>query len=343
MAAPETHQRATFSISKSSCENCKRIAVLAVCVALTLVPTTPVLGQFSQQQQEQQQREQQQRDQQQREQQQREQQEREQQQRDQQQREQQEREQRERDQQQREQAERQRELPNTFSTGTSSTSRAVQSSESDVHRPTSFPKASQVEGKANASAPVAKTVAKDNESRPPNPARDGRLCADGPCKEAEPKPITFDLHSRICKDGPCPACPTGQARTKDGSCVAAAATKVVANPAAAKPGTATQLCPAGQIWNGFQCALAGTQRCMPGQTLVGAMCQVDCTSPTAGAQNLIMELRNARQKKDEACRQDPSSQECQIAEAHYSLTFTEYQGYLAGVPAQCGLPDPIAI
>jgi len=104
-----------------------------------------------------------------------------------------------------------------------------------------------------------------------------------------------------------------------------------------------QLCPPGQVWNGLQCALAGTQLCMPGQTLVGATCQVDCTSPTAGAQNLIMELRNARQKKDEACRQDPSSQECQIAEGQYSLALTEYEGYLAGVPAQCGLPDPITI
>ena len=191
--------------------------------------------------------------------------------------------------------------------------------------------------------PVAKTVAKDNETRPPNPARDGRLCADGPCKEAEPKPVPSDLHPRICKDGPCPACPPGQSRTKDGSCAAPAATKVVANPAAAKPGAAMQFCPAGQIWNGLQCAPAGTQLCMPGQTLVGATCQVDCTSPAAGAQNLIMELRNARQKKDEACRQDPSSQECQIAEGQYSLAFTEYEGYLAGVPAQCGLPDPITI
>jgi hypothetical protein len=82
---------------------------------------------------------------------------------------------------------------------------------------------------------------------------------------------------------------------------------------------------------------------MPGQNLVGAMCQVDCTLPTAGAQNLIMELRNARQKKDEACRQDPGSPECQIAEGEYDLTFTEYEGYLVGVPAQCGLPDPITI
>src|SRR5213075_1320645 len=100
MAASGTHQRATFSISKSFCEKCKRIAVLAVCVALTLVPTTPVLGQFSQQQ-EQQQREQQQREQRQREQRQRDQQQREQQEREQQQREQQEREQ-QRDRQQRE-------------------------------------------------------------------------------------------------------------------------------------------------------------------------------------------------------------------------------------------------
>src|SRR5437868_4068094 len=233
MAACGTHQRATFSISKSFCEKCKRIPVLAVCVALTLVPTTPVLGQSSQQQEQQQreqqqhdqqQREQQQRDQQQRDQQQREQQEREQQQRDQQQREQQhrdqqqreqrereqqqrdqqereqrqrdqqqreqqERDQQQRDQQQREQVERQRELPNTASTGTSSSSRAVQSSESDVHRTTSVPNASQVAGKASPSVPVAKTVAKDNETRTPNPARDGRLCADGPCKEAEPKPV----------------------------------------------------------------------------------------------------------------------------------------------------------
>jgi len=191
--------------------------------------------------------------------------------------------------------------------------------------------------------PGAKTAAKDHESSPSSSEQDGKLCRNGPCKEPEPKPVISDVHSRVCKDGPCPACPAGQARGKDGSCIATAA-KGTANPQASKATAATQVCPAGQIWNGLQCVLSGTQQqCLPGQTLVGAACQVDCTFPTAGAQNLIMELRSARQKKDEACREDPSSQECQIADSHYNIMLTEYRTFLAGVPAQCGLPDPISI
>jgi hypothetical protein len=186
-------------------------------------------------------------------------------------------------------------------------------------------------------------VMKDHESSPSNSEQDRKLCANGLCKEPEPKPVTSDLHSRICKDGPCSVCPAGHTRGKDGSCVIATATKGGANPPAAKAAGATQLCPSGQIWNGLQCVSVGTQQCLPGQTIVGTACHVDCTSPTADAQNLIMELRSARQKKDEACRQDQGSQECQIADAHYNIMLSEYRTFLSGVPAQCGLPDPISI
>src|SRR6266567_2385143 len=287
MATRRFHPQTAFSASKPFAERSKSVDVLLLCIALTLLPASTVFGQSTLQQE--QQREQQQRDQQQRDQQQR-------------------------DQQQREQEEHQRELsrgashvsnasPVRGTNESGATSPGVQSSEPDNRHAIPITKAPQVPGKATSSVPVAKTAAKDHESSPSNSEQDRKLCGNGPCKEPEPKPVTSDLHSKICKDGPCPACPAGQARSKDGSCVVTA-TKGTAKPPVSKAAAATQVCPAGKIWNGLQCVLAGTQQqCLPGQTLVGAACQVDCTSPTASAENLIMELRSARQKKDEACRQ----------------------------------------
>jgi hypothetical protein len=84
---------------------------------------------------------------------------------------------------------------------------------------------------------------------------------------------------------------------------------------------------------------------MPGQGRVGASCQTDCTTATASAQNVIVELRSARLQKDDACVQNPTGQECQAAEAHYYLMLNEYRNFLGGVPTECqtSLPDPIAI
>jgi hypothetical protein len=88
----------------------------------------------------------------------------------------------------------------------------------------------------------------------------------------------------------------------------------------------------------------GAQQCLPGQSRVGFSCQ-DCITSTASAQNVIVELRSARQRKDEVCLQNPTGRECQEAEAHYNLTLNEYRNFLGGVPSECrtALPDPIAI
>src|SRR6266496_2860395 len=252
MAADRFHPQTAISTSKPFAQSSKSVAVLLLCIALTLLPASTVFGQSTLQQD--QQREQQQRDQQQREQLQREQQQREQQQ---------------RDQQQREQQEHQRELNRGASHVSNASSErganesganspGVQSSDSDNRHPTPATKGPQVPDKATSSVPGAKTAAKDHESSPSSSEQDGKLCRNGPCKEPEPKPVISDVHSRVCKDGPCPACPAGQARGKDGSCIATAA-KGTANPQASKATAATQVCPAGQIWNGLQCVLSGTQ------------------------------------------------------------------------------------
>jgi hypothetical protein len=91
--------------------------------------------------------------------------------------------------------------------------------------------------------------------------------------------------------------------------------------------------------------MAGTQQCLPGENRVGSSCQADCAIATTSAQNIIMQLRNARQNKDEACTQNPTGKECLAAETHYNLEVTEYQNFLGGVPSGCrtALPDPIAI
>jgi hypothetical protein len=127
---------------------------------------------------------------------------------------------------------------------------------------------------------------------------------------------------------------------KDNSCVAAPAQ---ARAAAKNAPTAPQACPAGQVWNGLQCAFTGAQQCMPGQMAVGTSCRADCTLATAGAQNYIVLLRNARQDKDDACLRNPNGQECQDAEMNYNIRLNEYQSILGGVPTECGLPNPFAI
>ena len=113
---------------------------------------------------------------------------------------------------------------------------------------------------------------------------------------------------------------------------------------AAKPIT-PQSCSPSQVWNGLQCITTGAQQCPAGETRIDGSCHADCTSAAAGAQNVILELRSARQHRDQVCRQNPSGQECLVAESHYSLTLTEYENLLAGVPLECqaGLPAPISI
>ena len=106
-----------------------------------------------------------------------------------------------------------------------------------------------------------------------------------------------------------------------------------------------QRCAAGQVWNGIQCQLIGALPCIAGQSTVGTSCQTECTIATAGAENIIERVRNARQSKDEICLKNRNGIECQQAELDYDLTLGEYRNFLAGVPLGCeaGLPDPIVI
>jgi hypothetical protein len=156
----------------------------------------------------------------------------------------------------------------------------------------------------------------------------------------EPKPVP-EAAKKTCKDGPCQPCSAAQAKgKKDGGCDAAVAAGAAAAPKAAGP----QSCAAGQVWNGAQCLPAGAQPCTPGQ-IGSASCQAQCITASTAAQGYIDLLRNARQKKDEACMKDPMSKECGEAESDYNMSFTEYQNYLGSVPSGCEftLPSPIAI
>jgi hypothetical protein len=91
--------------------------------------------------------------------------------------------------------------------------------------------------------------------------------------------------------------------------------------------------------------IVGAQQCLPGQSRVGTSCQADCAISTAGAENVIVQLRSARLHKNDVCMQNPAGTECQEAEAYYDLMLNEYRNFLGGVPMECqtALPDPIAI
>src|SRR5205823_7078694 len=93
-------------------------------------------------------------------------------------------------------------------------------------------------------------------------------------KDPVMKPVAPDVRRGICKDGPCPVCPPGQSPGKNNSCVSAPLAK--GTPVPQKGPTTPQACPAGQVWNGVQCALIGAQQCLPGQITVGSSCHVDC-------------------------------------------------------------------
>jgi hypothetical protein len=340
----------------------RKAAVLLLGFALIALPPQVGLGQSDQQQQqreqeererqqrEQQQREQQQRDQQQREQQQREQQERERQQREQQQREQQERDQQQRErqqyeQQQREQqqrAQQEREQQQRQQQEHEQQQREHQHREQQEREQQERERQERMQQQQRSASDsgVTKSKASSKDSRPTtSDIQSDRQAAPKP---VQLKPVASDTSHKVCKDGPCQDCPRAQTKAKDGSCVAVKNSNV---PGAGGTTSVTQQsCPAGQTWNGAQCVTVGVQQCLPNQTKVGTTC-LDCSATTGGAQNIIMELRNARSNKDEVCRKNPTGLECQQAEAHYNLTFTEYENFLGGVPMECRttLPDPIAI
>ena len=322
-------------------------------LTLTVVPPGSVSGETVQQQQQEQQREQQAREEQQRQEQQREQQAREQQQ------------QKER---QREEQERQRQAPGNPAKSSSAASLSVNSSvtspipatsqvsngsfatssktnaatESHVPFRNRRNPGAELDGRTIATGGDGKnTTAKDQALRLPAPDLLHKPCDKEPCKEPGPKPVPSDPHAKLCKVGPCAICAPGQSPGKDDSCVSPILAKKASAPA--KTSAVPQACPADQIWNGIQCALAGAQPCLPGQTGARPSCQMDCTIATAGAQNYIELLRMARQAKDQACTRNSTQQECQQAESTYNIRLNEYRTFLAGVSTTCTLPDPISI
>jgi flagellar motor protein MotB len=299
-----------WSRAFSTCESLRRRSkagiVILLGLSLALVSPLSLSGQTNQQQQEQQQREEQQRQEQAREQQQREQQERDRQAREEQQRQEQQREELQR------QQERQRQTPTL-----------------PVHSPT--------ETHPSVNSPVV--------AASPSNVRDDlrhKPCLKEPCTGPQTKPVAPEPVTKLCNGKPCPVCAPGQSPGKDSSCVPATQAKATSVPA--KPAVVPQVCAPGQLWNGSQCLpIAAQQQCSPGQTRIGSSCQADCTLATAGAQNYIAILRMARQDKDSACRNNPTSAECRSAESTYQMRIAEYRNYLGGVAMQCTLPDPTAI
>jgi len=291
-------QSAPLPITGVSVRRARYGAVLLLGFALIAVPHQVVFGQSNQQQeqqeqqrqqQEQQQRQEQQRqqqEQQQREEQQRQQQE--QQQREQQQREQQEqqqREQQERAQQEREHASGESAAPASNANSMSSRP-AMQPPVPEVKRAIPDTQTPDAARKINPSTPVKSAAAKEHESPLPEADLRRKICEKGPCPEPKPMPVPPEPPRTICKDGPCQTCPPGRSAGKDGC----------APPPSAKA-IAPQTCPAGQIWNGSQCMLVGAQRpCPPGQTGISGSCQTDCATPTAGAQNHIMQRNLAHSR-----------------------------------------------
>lgn len=368
-----SRQSSAFSTSEMLLAKFRSGVVILLGLTLTFVLPRSFFGQITQQQQQ----EERQREEQAREQQQREQQEREQQAREEQQREQQAREQQQRDEQQREEQERQRQTPPNSANSSTATSPSVDSSVSgpipaasqvsngsfatsskpvaatESHAPSqsSQPGAKRMaprvqtlepDGRTNSAVSDGKnTTPKGQNLRLPAPDLRHRPCDKESCAEPDPKPVQADLHAKLCKGRPCVICAPGQSPGKDNSCVLARRAKGAA--AARKTTAVPQACPAGQTWNGVQCAPVGAQQCLPGQTLSGTSCQTNCTIVTAGAQNYIELLRMARQDEDQACTRNPTGQECQQAESTYNTRLNEYRMFLAGAPTTCALPDPISI
>jgi hypothetical protein len=200
---------------------------------------------------------------------------------------------------------------------------------SDVRGASSNIQSADVEHQANAAPAGNVTATKDHASAPLESDLHRTACKDGPCREPAPKPVQ---PKPVIADAPRKATPSSAVNS--GSAAAGAG---------ARNGV-SQPCPAGQVRNGAQCLPVGAQQCLPGQNRAGFSCQ-DCTTSTASAQNIIAELRSARQRKDEVCLQNPTGRECQEADAHYNLTLNEYRNFLGGVPSECrtALPDPIAI
>ena len=170
------------------------------------------------------------------------------------------------------------------------------------------------------------------------------LCDGGPCKEAavQPAPPAKD-DLRRCKVGEC-KCGPGETSTKNG-CVANPISPVTKNQCSA--GTTwngsscvtNTDCPAGQSWNGVSC---GPTVCSAGKVLRGSRCEIDCSMATAGTATYIALVRNARMERDDACRANSSSTECQQADLAYQSAVAQYRSAMASIPNECqsALPLP---
>src|SRR6266536_6549375 len=212
MAADRFHPQTAISTSKPFAQSSKSVAVLLLCIALTLLPASTVFGQSTlqqDQQREQQQRAQQQRQQLQREQQQRDQQQREEQQRDQQQRDQQQRDQQQRDQQQRDQ---QQHSSSNSSAPSSDLSHPAKLPATDVKPTTSDGHPLNVERKTDSSPAENRGATKKQTSTAIDHDLHGKICAGGPCKAPATQPIQVkssapERDTKLCKGGHCQPCP----------------------------------------------------------------------------------------------------------------------------------------
>jgi hypothetical protein len=161
-----------------------------------------------------------------------------------------------------------------------------------------------------------------------------RACADGQCKEPEPKPAEADLRRRrICKDGPCGECPPGKAAGKNGSCV----TTTSAVEAASN-------CQPNESWNGAACA--PIRNCQPGEVWDGANCRMDaCSSIYARAAALGDEVRSARTQMQDECQGNPSGQQCDDLKLSYDGAVSRYRVLINEAPPACRalLRDPLTL
>src|SRR5579885_1651098 len=278
------------------------------------------------QQRQEQQRQEQQREQQAREQQQREQQAREEQQRQEQQREQQQREQQAREQQQREQQareEQQREKQQREQKAREEHERNERQREEERQRQTAIPPSNRLPADSPSSDSTVKTK--------PNAATESPVRSKVAPVDSRAQAPEDDVKTRAGENRKPPTKDQNLRNPAPGLRATACEKQPCAEAVApSKTGTVAQACPAGQIWNGIQCAPIGVQQCVPGQIGAGASCQENCTIATAGAQSYIEFLRMARQDKDQACTANPNQQQCQEAESTYNIRLNEYRPFLAG-------------
>ncbi|SRR5579871_465029 len=170
------------------------------------------------------------------------------------------------------------------------------------------------------------------------------VCFGGKCSVASEvqnaQPAQDDLrHCILCK------CPPGQSQGK-GGCVANP-TNPPTRSENCSAGTSwngsscvptNEICPTGQSWNGGRCTVAS---CPAGKILRGGTCMEDCSLTDSRADGLIPNVRNARQNRDDACRQGLGTIQCQQADSLYQSILAEYRMLWAAAPLACRAPLPV--